>query len=298
MSTNKRILICGGDLRQVKLADSLFKDGYNVTVLGFDDKSLFNENVVFGKLCKNTVKEADVIVLPLPCSKDNLTLNTPIGNDIININELFSFANPKAVIAGGKITEEIKSLAQLHNLIIHDYLNREEMAILNAIPTVEGAIEIAIRNTPATIHGSKILVLGFGRIGKLLCDRFSALGAEVSAEARKVSDIAWIKSYGYIGIPLSSLSKTIGIYDIIINTIPAEILTGQLLELVKNDALIIDLASKPGGVNIEAASKLNKKVIWALSLPGTVAPVTAGIIIKDTILNILEELEETNIGTL
>ncbi len=298
MSTNKNFLICGGDLRQVKLADSLLKDGYNVTVSGFDDKSLFSENVVFGKFCKETVNGADVVVLPLPCSKDNKTINTPISNDIININELFSFVNPKAIVTGGKITDEIKSLAQNYNLTVYDYLNREEMAIFNAIPTVEGAIEIAIKNTPITIHGSKVLVLGFGRIGKLLCDRFSALGAEVTAEARKVSDLAWIKSYGYIGIPLSSLSKTIGVYDVIINTVPSEILTEQLLTLVKDEALIIDLASKPGGVNLEAASKLNKKVIWALSLPGAVAPVTAGIIIKDTILNILDELEATNIGTL
>ncbi|MBQ9997847.1 MAG: dipicolinate synthase subunit DpsA, partial [Clostridia bacterium] len=176
MSTNKNFLICGGDLRQVKLADSLLKDGYNVTVSGFDDKSLFSENVVFGKFCKETVNGADVVVLPLPCSKDNKTINTPISNDIININELFSFVNPKAIVTGGKITEEIKSLAQNYNLTVYDYLNREEMAIFNAIPTVEGAIEIAIKNTPITIHGSKVLVLGFGRIGKLLCDRFSALG--------------------------------------------------------------------------------------------------------------------------
>ena len=298
MSTNKNFLICGGDLRQVKLADSLIKDGYSVTVSGFDDKSLFNENVVFGKFCKETVNGADVIILPLPCSKDNKTINTPISNDIININELFSFVNSRAIITGGKITDEIKSLTQNYNLTVYDYLNREEMAIYNAIPTVEGAIEIAIKNTPITIHGSKVLVLGFGRIGKLLCDRFSALGAEVTAEARKVSDLAWIKSYGYIGIPLSALSRTIGVYDVIINTVPSGILTEQLLTLVKDEALIIDLASKPGGVNLEAASKLNKKVIWALSLPGAVAPVTAGIIIKDTILNILDELEATNIGTL
>ncbi len=295
MSTNKKFLVCGGDLRQVKLADCLVKDGYNVTVLGFDDKCLFSENVVFGRLCEDTVKEADVIILPLPCSKDNKTINTPISNDIINIDELFSFVNPDAVVLGGKITEEIKSLAQF---TVYDYLNREEMAIYNAIPTVEGAIEIAIKNTPFTIHGSKILVLGFGRIGKLLCDRFSALGAQVTAEARKVSDLAWIKSYGYIGVPLSALSETIGVYDIIINTIPSQILNWQLLKLVKDDTLIIDLASKPGGVNLDAATKLNKKVIWALSLPGAVAPVTAGLIIKETILNILDESEATNIGTL
>ena len=52
----------------------------------------------------------------------------------------------------------------------------------------------------------------------------------------------------------------------------------------------MDLASKPGGVDMEAASRLGVRVIWALSLPGKVAPVTAGKIIRDTIYHILNEL--------
>lgn len=296
MDTKKNFLICGGDLRQAKLADGLVKDGYKVTAFGFDEE-FFCEHVNVRKFSAEYIKDQDVIVLPLPCSKDDETLNTPMQNEVIKLQQIFSVVSKNCVVVGGKVSDKVRQLAENYGVVIHDYLEREEMAILNAIPTVEGAIEIAIKNMPTTIHGSKILVLGFGRIGKLLCNRFSALGAEVTAEARKFSDIAWIKSYGYIGITLSSLADKINEFDIIINTVPAEILTEQLLELVKDDALIIDLASKPGGVNMEGAARLNKRVIWALSLPGTVAPVTAGIIIKDTILNILHELEATNIGT-
>ncbi|MGM9936476.1 MAG: dipicolinate synthase subunit DpsA, partial [Candidatus Ornithomonoglobus sp.] len=75
------------------------------------------------------------------------------------------------------------------------------------------------------------------------------------------------------------------------NTVPALILTGEVLEKVRQDTLIIDLASKPGGIDFDAAAELGLRVIWALSLPGRVAPVTAGIIIKDTITNILSEME-------
>jgi len=45
------------------------------------------------------------------------------------------------------------------------------------------------------------------------------------------------------------------------------------------------------GVNLDVAQSLGFKVIHALSLPGKVAPKTAGNIIGETILNILQEME-------
>ena len=68
------------------------------------------------------------------------------------------------------------------------------------------------------------------------------------------------------------------------------ILPAEILKNIQKNALVIDLASKPGGVDFSAAKALGIKVIWALSLPGKVAPVTSGKIIKDTIMNIMTEL--------
>lgn len=276
-------------MRQAKLADSLAESGYIVKAVGFDDPEAFSKNVKLRKFRAELVREADVIVLPLPCSSDNETLNTPMQKSIIKLSQIFSLVSPKQTVTGGRVSEEVRRLAEEHNVVIHDYLEREEMTVFNAVPTAEGAIQIAMENMPITIHGCRALVLGFGRIGKLLCAKLHALSATVAAEARKCSDLAWIRSYGYIDIPLETLSECVGEYDLIINTIPSLVVSEDILKLVKNDALIIDLASKPGGVDMEAASRLGRKVIWALSLPGTVAPVTAGIIIKDTIMNILNE---------
>ncbi len=292
----KGFLICGGDLRQAHLANSLAASGYIVKATGFSDTEVFDSNIKVQKFTPDIVKEADVVILPLPCSSDDETLSTPMQKEIISLKSLFSAITPNQIVVGGKITDKQKDLAERHNIVIHDYLKREEMAIFNAIPTVEGAIQIAMENMPVTVHGLNVLCLGFGRIGKLLCEKFSALGANVTAEARKVSDLAWIKSYGYKGINLTDLGLAIGGFDLIINTVPTMIVTEEIIKNVKPEALIIDLASKPGGVDMEAASRYGKKVIWALSLPGTVAPVTAGIIIKDTILNILDELEAKNVG--
>jgi dipicolinate synthase subunit A len=132
--------------------------------------------------------------------------------------------------------------------------------------------------------------LGFGRIGKILARMLLGIGANVTVEARKYQDLAWIKSYGYNGVHLNQLEKVIGNYDVIFNTIPSVILDTEILSKIKKDCLVIDLASKPGGVDFEMARDMGLKVIWALSLPGKVAPNTAGNIIKDTIFNIIDEL--------
>lgn len=162
--------------------------------------------------------------------------------------------------------------------------------IPNAVPTAEGAIEIAIAETPITIHGSKSLVLGYGKIGKILSKDLYALGAQTYVEARKYADLAMIEGHGYEPLPLDNLKDHIHEFDIIFNTIPALILDDEILTKVKKDALIIDLASKPGGIDFDAAKAYGLKVIWALSLPGKIAPVSSGAIIKDTIMNIIKEL--------
>ncbi|MGE4275639.1 MAG: hypothetical protein AB7E30_00520 [Lawsonibacter sp.] len=46
----------------------------------------------------------------------------------------------------------------------------------------------------------------------------------------------------------------------------------------------------PSGVDLGVAGELGLTVIWALSIPGKVAPVTAGAAIKSTIYNMLREL--------
>jgi dipicolinate synthase subunit A len=128
---------------------------------------------------------------------------------------------------------------------------------------------------PTTLHNSNVMVLGFGRIGKILAKMLQGIGANVFVEARKYSDIAWIKSYGYKPLILGEMNDYIGSMNVIFNTIPHVILDSGNLTLIDKDCLIIDLASKPGGVNFDKAKEQGLKAIWALSLPGKVAPVTA-----------------------
>ena len=132
--------------------------------------------------------------------------------------------------------------------------------------------------------------MGFVRIGKVLAKRLDGIGAKVACEARKTTDLAWIKAYGYEPINLIELKEKIHKYDIIINTIPFIVLDKEMLKEVKEDALIIDLASNPGGVDRVAIKELGIKFNWALSLPGKVSPVTSAEFMKETLINMFKEI--------
>ena len=162
--------------------------------------------------------------------------------------------------------------------------------IANAVPTAEGAIQIAMEELPVTIHGARVLVIGYGRVGRMTAQRFQALGARVSVAARKYADLAWAESLGLGVEQTGHLLGWLCGYDLVINTVPARVLGKPELRDLKPDCLVIDLASKPGGVDFEAAARLGIRVVWALSLPGKTAPVTAGESMKHTIYNMLSEL--------
>ncbi len=168
-----------------------------------------------------------------------------------------------------------------------DYYTREEFAVRNAVPTAEGAVEIAMREYPGTVSGSRCLVAGFGRVGKTLARMLLGIGAQVTVAARKPADLAWIESLGCHPIQTAQIGG--GDYDMIFNTIPAMIFNRHVLSELRGCSLLVDLASAPGGVDFEAAEKIGIKAILAPSLPGRVAPKTAGEIIRDTVCCMMGE---------
>ena len=278
-----KISIIGGDLRLVKLSEMLVNEGAQVFTYGLENTD--NVEIKKCKSIKEAIESSDIVMGPVPFSSNGKTINAPFTNEKIEVEELIKLLKGKIFIAGA-IKQEIYNLADENNVKIIDILKREELSVLNAISTAEGAIKIAIEETPKNLHGSNILVLGFGRIGKVLSHMLRGIGAKVSCEARKHSDLAWIKAYGYEPIPLPELRENLNKFDVIINTIPYMVLDSEALEEVKKDALVIDLASNPGGVDKVAIKEKQIKFVWALSLPGKIAPVTSAEFIKETLYNI------------
>lgn len=275
----KTIFVVGGDMRQITVAKAFQKEGYEVLTCGLsdDDQSL------------KGIENADALILPIPVSYDNVYINAPLSKRRFVISEVLDALPQDCFVLGACISRETEQMLTSRRLKYCDYFLREELIIKNAIPTAEGAIEIALSEMPITLFKSRALVLGFGRVGKVMASRLSGMGAEVTVSARKCADFAWIEENGHKYIHTNDLASSADKFDLIINTIPAVVLTEDVLSRVKNEALIIDLASKPGGVDFNMAKKLGKNVIWALSLPGKSAPVTSGEIIKETIMNILAE---------
>jgi dipicolinate synthase subunit A len=234
------------------------------------------------------INGADIIIGPIPFSKGQL-INTPWNREQVKIKDFFSAARSGQTLLGGRLSRDALTLAQENGVRTVDILECEGLEVLNAIPTAEGAIQIAMENTKITIHSSNILVMGFGRIGKILCKTLRGLGANVYALARKQSDLSFIAAYGYEGVTLNSLPGILGNMDIIINTIPNVILDKDNISYLNKRVLIIELASKPFGVDIEESRKAGLNVLFAPSLPGKAAPLTSARYIRKAIDNIFRD---------
>lgn len=290
MSTNFAVI--GGDLRIIKLAKMLADDGNTVYTYGLEkaEELKGNPNILFcEKLSKAITKEVEIVIGPIPFSSNGVNINSPFSEKEISIREVMYHLNAKILIAGS-IAPDIYDMVNDEYIEIVDIMKREELAVLNTISTAEGAIEIAIANTNKIIHGSKVLILGFGRIGKVLARKMTGLSTKVTCAARKDEDLAWIKAYGHMATNINFLGENLSEYDIIMNTVPHLILTKERMQYVKEECLLIDLASNPGGIDKKAAKDRNLRLIWALALPGKVAPITTAEFIKETVYNVLREI--------
>lgn len=287
----KEFAVVGGDLRTIKLAKILAKEGNMVYTYGLEKAEELKEikNIIFCEKLIEAVKMVQVVIGPIPFSSDGININMPFSDGKLSIREFMHNLNAKILIAG-TIAPDVYELANDEYIEIVDIMKREELAVLNTIATAEGAIEIAIANTNKILHGSNVLVLGFGRIGKVLARKLAGLSTKVTCAARKEEDLAWIKAYGHKGININQIDKNLSEFDVIINTVPQMILTAEKLEYVKQECLLIDLASNPGGIDKKVAKEKGLQLVWALALPGKVAPTTTAEFIKDTIYNILKEI--------
>lgn len=278
----KTALVAGGDLRYVYTAHAL-AERFDVYAAGFSAQDLPFPEI---KLAEDEFPACDILVLPMPVSDDGVFVNALQGR--ISLEALAACVRPDGVVCGGKFGKAAEIFRKA-NLPTADYFESEELTVLNAVPTAEGALEILLSELPCTICGSRMLILGYGRIASRLASSLCALGADVTVAARDPVQRTWAELSGCSALPLADVPAHAAEFQVICNTIPAKVITAEVLRRMQADALILDLASKPGGVDLDAAQKYGRHVVWALSLPGKTAPVTAGEIIARTIFHLLEE---------
>ena len=276
------ISIIGGDLRIAKLAEMYSNDKEDINIFTYGLEKYFEKDTNKIKECDNideAIQASDIIISGMPFTRDNSTVNAPFAENQIEITNVKKLVSGKTFIAGG-IPSEFYLDGNINSI---DLMQNEELTILNAIPTVEGTIKIAIEEREETIHESNVLICGFGRIGKILCDKFSALGANVYCSARKESDLAWIREKRYIPLKYDEITKFSSNFDIVINTVPTMVIKKEQLDSFNKEITIIDVASNPGGIDKEYAKEKGIKVITALGIPGKEMPKTAAKYIKNVV---------------
>ena len=276
------IAVIGGDERQIHLARLLKEDGWSVLTWGLEKKDpAFSVPL-------DRISEAEFVVLPLPVCRGDL-LNSPLTDTELPVSELWKRLSSHQIIFGGMTAGLKESLKDTYGLDLLDYYDREEVQIANAVPTAEGAIQYAMQAVGHTLHGSSCLVVGYGRIGKLLAHRLQWLGADVSVAARKLSDLAWVRAYSLTPIPINQLSHELQKFDLIFNTVPAKVLDTECLQRIRESCVLFELASKPGGFDEEDVKEYGLREIDARGLPAKVAPKSAACVIRDSMYQILKE---------
>jgi len=287
---NPRYLIVGGDDRLAELALIFRTEGKNISTYGMDLKEI--KDIDNYSSLDTALENSDIIICPVPFSKEVHNINSKYSSTDIRIEDLFKKLDKGKKLFLGAINNNSKNLAKEYGIEYEDYYTDEGYQILNAVPTAEGALSIIINETRETVFGSKILVLGYGRVGKVVSEYVKALGSKVYVEARKDSDLTWIAARGMNAVPYEKLSRYLGDMDVIVNTVPAMMLDCRMLDLVNSNTYILDLASTPGGVDFAYAALRGIKTTHALGIPGKVACKSAAIYIYDAIQKVLSNSKQ------
>ena len=271
--------IIGGDRRQAELECLLEEDGAEIYTYGLREWNAPGADSL------KRAAGADVVVLPLPLCVGG-ALNCREAT--VEMRELFCYFNPEQRILAGCVDKQQQLEAERYGLKLEDYYQHEELIVANAAATAEAAVQIAMEQLDETLLGMECLVVGFGRIGKLLSHRLAGMGARVTATARKREDIAWIRAYGFCAEDTLKLEGKLGAFGAVFNTVPVSVLDAALVNQLKPGCLCVDLASRQG-IDLAAAERRGLPNLWAKSLPGRILPSTAAKAIRDTIYHMLSE---------
>ena len=301
MTTVKRLAVLGGDERQIAMSRALAEYGYTVTVWGL---GRCERRLCEARVCKSwqeAIEEAEAVILPLPASADGVRVHCPLQETDVSLRlSVLSDAIAGRILLGGRISEAIRCLAEQKGICVIDYYESETLQLKNALPTAEGALAIAMRELPVTLSGVRAGVVGYGRIGSLLAQKLQALGAEVTVYARRREPltVASLQHHrtGMLWCDPFRIQPPFGEQRVIFNTVPHRIFTKEVLETLPKDCVLIDLASAPGGIDHNAARALGICSVWGTALPGKCAPESAGIILAQTLTELLEELASNRLA--
>ena len=276
----KTLALVGGDARQKYLLSELNRRGYATRAYGLGDGS---QTLPF------VTDNAEAVILPVPATRDGVHIPTPLAPDLdCTFEKLLHYLSPRVHLLGGMFPKDWKAETDARGIRVTDYFSDETLKLRNALPTAEGAIRLAMETLPVTLFGTRVAVIGYGRIGSLLTERLAALGARVTVFARSPVARAEASFHG-ADTESAEAGKICPPPDCraVFNTVPFRLIDSENLRAFPRGCVLMELASAPGGFDPEAAKEAGLSVIEAPGLPGRFYPESAGAILADAVCAIL-----------
>lgn len=290
MLTGVVVDFIGGDARQIEVIRKFSEMDATMHLIGFDNLQNSFSGATKADLTPEILQNTDAIILPPVGTDQEGQVESIFCSQVLQLtSEHMHCVPPHAKVYTGMAKPYLKNLCAKAKIGLVELFERDDVAIYNSIPTVEGALMMAIQNTDITIHGSQCMVLGMGRTGLTMARSLKALGASVKVGVRRSEHFARAWEMGLNPFYIADLTVHAPNVDLIFNTIPTMIITAQVIAQLPPRAVILDLASKPGGTDFRFAEKRGVKALLAPGLPGIVAPKTAGQIIANTISQLILE---------
>ena len=350
---NSTFSVLGGDLRQSYLAACLRNLGQEVTVFAVSalpDSAPCRPDPLSpdsgpARTLREALAGARVVVCPVPISKDGIYLAgtareaSPSGNGRppadssqkiffsgngqasadssqvpgISLAALLEELTPGQLLVGGALPKAFREACHRKQISTADLLEEEAFLSANAALTAEGLLGVLLSDTPFSLTGRKILLLGYGRCGQETARLLSAFSAKLWVLEREEAALARARAQGHLAFPFpeTGAAKNRGPeaevstsqkpeagastdrnpeaeppmdFDLVINTIPARVLSPSLLSRLPVHCRIFDIASAPFGFDLETARSLGLSCTRCPGLPGQWSPQTAGEIMGKTIL--------------
>ena len=286
MSHVQKLTFIGGDLRQYYMVQQLLTHGFLIAVYGLDLNDL-TEHVYHATSLKEAMNFSSILIGPIPFTRDKRTILSNDRKDDLTLDCFFNELNPFHKVFAGSLSPFIQEMLKIKNIPYYDFMQMETVSIANAIATAEGSIVEAVTRSPINLHGSKCLVLGFGRCAKILADKLKGLNASVTIGARNDDALAYANAYGYNTLKITALTKEIENYHFIFNSIPSMVLDECVLSHVRKDVAIIDIASSPGGTNFDYCKQMKINASLCLGLPGKYSAKTSAEILNTALLGLI-----------
>lgn len=225
---------------------------------------------------RDILSTADRIIFPTPVSKMNKFQ--------LDIHKIQRYLNEDQLVFGGKFSDEWKRNLENRGIPYYDLMEDENVTLQNAQITAEAVVAEVIKRSLYSVEGQKIIITGYGRCAKAAARKLSALGAKITILARSTPARKQASADGYIALDFAYGPQEACGTGTLINTVPACVVTDRILREMQDDTLILDIASAPGGCDLNAAEHYGIKVTPALSLPAIYTPKSSAKVLADAIL--------------